>query len=290
VRLTRSTWNGRIPDTRGPPRPRRPLTVTSSPSGAAPWRSRSPHGRDARARAADGWRVRKSGPPLLVTMAPAVFITGSQSGVVVSETRTSPGLNSERCSTPVMTRAFPAAIRSPTLLPVARSSPVPVPGGRSQARRASAGSGPSRAGLDDEELIREPVLRHSMSMGTGCPAFPSSGPRWRGRTREPEDLVVADRCRLRSASGRRRSGSAALPRPGVDELHPLVPEHLPDDRSEALAEGRLEDVELVGVDRALDDVLTEAVRPVIRTTSRKPVSVSSVKITPLGRGRSGPSS
>ena len=55
-------------------------------------------------------------------------------------------------------------------------------------------------------------------------------------------------------------GQLLCPAPAVDELHPFVPEHLPDDRSEALAEGRLEDVELVGVDRALDDVLAEAVR------------------------------
>ena len=39
------------------------------------------------------WQVR---PPRLVTTAPAVFITGSQSGVVVSATSTSPGRNSAR--------------------------------------------------------------------------------------------------------------------------------------------------------------------------------------------------
>ena len=48
------------------------------------------------------WQVR---PPRLVTIAAAVFMTGSQSGVVVSATSTSPGWNVGRCATFSITRA-----------------------------------------------------------------------------------------------------------------------------------------------------------------------------------------
>ena len=57
------------------------------------------------------WQVR---PPRLVTIAAAIFMTGSQSGVVVSATSTSPGRNSDRCWTSSIRRPAPEAIFSPT--------------------------------------------------------------------------------------------------------------------------------------------------------------------------------
>ena len=68
------------------------------------------------------WQVR---PPRLVTIAAAVFITGSQSGVVMSATSTSPGLKLESWSTLLIGRAAPEAIFSPTARPSVITSPSP---------------------------------------------------------------------------------------------------------------------------------------------------------------------
>ena len=66
------------------------------------------------------WQAR---PPRSVTTAAAVFITGSQSGVVVSATRTSPGRNAASSSGEAMTRTFPVATRSPTARPSLSTRP-----------------------------------------------------------------------------------------------------------------------------------------------------------------------
>ena len=66
------------------------------------------------------WQVR---PPRLVTIAAAVFMTGSQSGVVVSATRTSPGLNWASSARLPTRWAVPTAILSPTDRPSASTSP-----------------------------------------------------------------------------------------------------------------------------------------------------------------------
>ena len=66
------------------------------------------------------WQVR---PPRSVTIAAAVFMTGSQSGVVVSATSTSPGRNCASWAASRMTRAAPEAIRSPTARPSTTTSP-----------------------------------------------------------------------------------------------------------------------------------------------------------------------
>ena len=70
----------------------------------------------------DAWQVR---PPRLVMIAAAVFMIGSQSGVVVSVTRTSPGLNSDRCLGFSIRFATPEAIPSPTERPSTSISPRP---------------------------------------------------------------------------------------------------------------------------------------------------------------------
>jgi len=70
----------------------------------------------------DAWQVR---PPRLVTMAAAVFMTGSQSGVVVSATSTCPGLNSDSCVRFSILFTAPEAIRSPTERPSASIVPRP---------------------------------------------------------------------------------------------------------------------------------------------------------------------
>ncbi len=56
-------------------------------------------------------------PPWSVTMAAAIFMTGSQSGVVLTDTKTSPGRKVDSWPSSVMTRTFPDAILEPTLLP-----------------------------------------------------------------------------------------------------------------------------------------------------------------------------
>jgi hypothetical protein len=65
------------------------------------------------------WQVR---PPRLVTMAAARFITGSQSGSVMSVTRTSPSRT--RLISPAfwMIRTGPLPMRCPIERPVARTS------------------------------------------------------------------------------------------------------------------------------------------------------------------------
>ena len=59
-------------------------------------------------------------------MAAAVFITGCQSGVVVSATRISPGRKVSRSLADEITRATPLAIFSPTARPVTRTAPDPL--------------------------------------------------------------------------------------------------------------------------------------------------------------------
>ncbi len=114
------------------------------------------------------WEVR---PPRFVTMAAAVFITGSQSGVVVSETRTSPGLNSGRRLTSVTIRAFPTAILSPMLFPAA--STVPRSSRWNVSRRSPAFCDCTVSGRawTTKSSPVSPSFAHSISIGTGLPAF-----------------------------------------------------------------------------------------------------------------------
>ncbi len=62
------------------------------------------------------WQVR---PPRLVTMAEARFMTGSQSGSVMSATSTSPVCTRAISRTSRITRAGPAPMRWPMLRPSA---------------------------------------------------------------------------------------------------------------------------------------------------------------------------
>src|SRR5690606_34196118 len=66
------------------------------------------------------WQVR---PPRLVTMALARFMTGSQSGSVMSETSTSPGCTLSISDTSLMTRTGPAPMRWPMARPSTRTLP-----------------------------------------------------------------------------------------------------------------------------------------------------------------------
>ena len=66
------------------------------------------------------WHVR---PPRLVTIADARFITGSQSGSVMSATSTSPVSTRAISRMSRMTRAGPAPMRWPMLRPVASTGP-----------------------------------------------------------------------------------------------------------------------------------------------------------------------
>src|SRR6266581_5516324 len=87
---TRVTSYGSLPSYTLPTSPSAQLTVTTRPVAsfstalAAPTTAGTPSSRATMA----AWQVR---PPWLVTIAAAVFITGSQSGLVASATSTSPG-------------------------------------------------------------------------------------------------------------------------------------------------------------------------------------------------------
>ena len=66
------------------------------------------------------WQVR---PPRLVTIAAARFITGSQSGSVMSVTRMSPGCTRFISAGLAISRTSPAPIFWPMARPVMRTSP-----------------------------------------------------------------------------------------------------------------------------------------------------------------------
>ena len=66
------------------------------------------------------WQVR---PPRFVTIAPARFMIGSQSGSVMSATRTSPAWNSRICAADSRTRTGPAPIFCPMARPSTTSGP-----------------------------------------------------------------------------------------------------------------------------------------------------------------------
>ena len=69
------------------------------------------------------WQVR---PPRSVTIAPAVFITGSQSGLVALGHQHLAGLEVlQVVAASAITRTVPVAIFSPTALPVTSTLPSP---------------------------------------------------------------------------------------------------------------------------------------------------------------------
>ena len=120
----RSTWKPTSPRYTRPESPSAHDTVTTAPSGTLVVASPVPTtaGMPSSRAMIDAWQVR---PPRLVTIAAAVFMTGSQSGVVVSATSTSPGLKSARCVRFSIRLTAPEAILSPTDRPSARISPRP---------------------------------------------------------------------------------------------------------------------------------------------------------------------
>ncbi len=105
-----------------PVSPSAQLTVTSWPSLIfssalpVPTTAGTPSSRAMMA----AWQVR---PPRLVTMALARFITGSQSGSVMSATSTSPGCTRSMSSSERTTRATPLPIFWPMARPSATTSP-----------------------------------------------------------------------------------------------------------------------------------------------------------------------
>jgi len=98
---------------------------------------------------------------------------------------------------------------------------------------------------------------------------------------ELEDLFVAEAESCPIGLGRRDIAGRDL-RAAFDEhhLHRLVAQQAAKHRPMPLREGGLVNVELIGVDGPLDDVLAQPYAPVMNTTSRKPDSVSSENITP----------
>ncbi len=81
------------------------------------------------------WQVR---PPRLVTMAEAIFITGSQFGSVMSVTSTSPFFTLDICAAPLTTRTAPVPILWPMARPLTSTRPFAF------SRKRSSTSPPAR--------------------------------------------------------------------------------------------------------------------------------------------------
>ncbi len=205
------------------------------------------------------WQVR---PPRLVTIAAAFFMIGSQSGSVLSVTRTSPGLE-----LPQILDALDDAHR-------ARGDLLADAAARDEDGTAAAlevvGLDAPSPGLRDWTVSGRactmksspvrPSLAHSMSIGRRLAALfrvvllDQAGP-----AGELENVVVG---RWQSAPVARRDRDILhhlAAADVVDELELLVAETLLQNRPKACLQRGLEDVELVGIHRALDDVLAEAV-------------------------------
>lgn len=103
-------------------------------------------------------------------MADERFITGSQSGVVVSATSTSPATKEARCVGSRMTLAAPEPIFWPTLVPLTRTSPFASSRCRSSTSPERPASTVSGLAWTMKSSPSGPSLAHSMSMGVGCPA------------------------------------------------------------------------------------------------------------------------
>ena len=124
------------------------------------WRSLlpSPRRRERRVRARRSRRGR-CGRRGSVTIAAAVFMTGSQSGVVVSATRISPGWKRARSSGPETTRTRPLAIFSPTARRRQQRAAAGLQRIGLDRSAAAAGGDGLGAGLDDIEPSVLAVLR-----------------------------------------------------------------------------------------------------------------------------------
>ncbi|KAG1385372.1 hypothetical protein G6F59_017441 [Rhizopus arrhizus] len=109
------------------------------------------------------WQVR---PPRLVTMAEARFITGSQSGSVMSAISTSPGCTRFMSSSVLTTRATPEPILAPTARPSASTlPPFSVSAKRSIWVAWLRDFTVSGRACTMNSLPLTPSLAHSMSIG-----------------------------------------------------------------------------------------------------------------------------
>ena len=114
------------------------------------------------------WQVR---PPLLVTIAEAIFIIGSQSGVVISAINTSPALNSPNCSALRITRAVPTAILLPTECPVTKALAPCFSVYCSNTIPLNCETTVSGLACTMYNTPSKPSFAHSISIGLACPAF-----------------------------------------------------------------------------------------------------------------------
>ena len=132
-------------------------TVTSSPSERTSVASPVPTTAgipSSRAMIA-AWQVR---PPRLVTIAEARFMIGSQSGSVMSATRTSPVSKAAIWSIEVRIRTLPAPMRWPMARPSTSTRPVSFRRKRLRLPAVLAGLHGLRARLQDVQAAVDPVL------------------------------------------------------------------------------------------------------------------------------------
>ena len=120
--LILSILKGILPLYTLPVSPSAQLTVTSWPFFTFSVASSVPtrHGMPSSLEMIAAWHVL---PPLLVTIAEAIFIIGSQSGSVISVTRTSPFLNFEILWASFIICTVPLPILAPTAFPVTTAVP-----------------------------------------------------------------------------------------------------------------------------------------------------------------------
>src|SRR6516165_1159869 len=242
----RVTSNGRAPSYTLPTSPSAQLTVTADPvarrsvAPSAPTTAGRPSSRATMA----AWQVR---PPRLVTIAAAVFMTGSQSGLVASATSTSPGRKEVRLCASVTTRTLPEPIFSPTARPVTRTGPLAF----------------------KVKVSNAPVARREATVFSILSPFDIHRGRLPGQLRivvldadrvigELEHLAIGETIAFAVGfAGRQVPGAGLAVSTTIDEPQLLSAERAAQHGAVALAEGRFMDVELVRIDLALDDVFAE---------------------------------
>ena len=200
------------------------------------------------------WQVR---PPRFVTIAAARFITGSQSGSVMSATSTSPGLTRSISAADLTSAHAALADLLPDRAAAREHRGVRLQPVAAQVLAALARLHGLRPRLQDVELAVDAVAapldvhRAAVVLLDG-----------HGEARELLDFGVGDREAVPVGVGHLDGGGRLAGGLRVGEHHPdrLGAERLAQDRRPARGEIGLVDVELVRIHRALDDGFAEAVR------------------------------
>ena len=179
------------------------------------------------------WQVR---PPRSVTTAAARFITGSQSGSVISVTSTSPCCSCSRSAADRMTRAGPWPIFSPTLRPFDQHLAARLEVKALQHQRVALRMHRLGPRLHEKQLAAAAVLRpldvHRRRRASQARVVLLDQHR---PSRQRQDVIVREHEAFAVVGGNR--DAARLPRAAflVDQLELLRAELLLQDRAESLS-------------------------------------------------------